>query len=126
MEQSNPISDIHDQVIYDNNINQPFRENYNMNDKINDMKNDKMKRSLAFQDLIVAASMRNFICGFLLILSTLLSVISYIFDWKYVTPQRIFMVWLIIFILFSSIVIYYRVKLYLTKDINTEIKDKNM
>ena len=126
MEQSNPISDIYDQVIYDNNINQPFRENYNMNDKINDIKNDKMKRSLAFQDLIVAASMRNFICGFLLILSTLLSVISYIFDWKYVTPQRIFMVWLIIFILFSLIVIYYRIKLYLTKDINTEIKNKNM
>ena len=126
MEQSNPISDIYDQVIYDNNINQPFRENYNMNDKINDIKNDKMKRSLAFQDLIVAASMRNFICGLLLILSTLLSVISYIFDWKYVTPQRIFMVWLIIFILFSLIVIYYRIKLYLTKDINTEIKNKNM
>ena len=114
MNQSNPISDIDDQIIYDNNINQPFKENY------------KMKKSLAFQDLIVAASMRNFICGFLLILSTLLSVISYIFDWKYVTPQRIFMVWLIIFILFSLIVIYYRIKLYLTKDVNTEIKDKNM
>ena len=95
MEQTKSNSNMHDQSFKENAI---------------------MKRSLAFQDLLVSLAIRNIICGLLLILSILLSVISYTFHWKYLTPQRIFMVWLIIFILFSSIVIYYRIKFYLTKN----------
>ena len=94
--------------------------------KSNNETNIKMKENLIYEGLLVFMALRLAICGFFLIISILLSIISYSFHWRYVTPQRIFMVWLIIFILFSSIVIYYRVKLYLTKDINTEIKDKNM
>ena len=88
--------------------------------KSNNETNVQMKESLIYEGLLVFMALRLAICGFFLIISILLSIISYSFHWRYVTPQRIFIAWLMLFILSSAIVIYQRIKLYMIQNKNAK------
>ena len=102
-------------TLYNTRMDQNFEE-----DKSNNDTNIKMKESLIYEGLLVFMALRLAICGFFLIISILLSIISYSFHWRYITPQRIFIAWVFLFILFSAFVIYQRIKLYMIQNKNAK------